>query len=69
MAGKPVVKGTRLSVEFLLSLFALGWTHAQVLDNYPALDNSALQAVFALNVKQQAIDQFMFNNFERRCFS
>lgn len=37
LLGKPVVKGTRLSVEFLLSLFAAGWTEKQVLDNYPTL--------------------------------
>ena len=49
MAGKPVVKGTRLSVEFLLSLFAPSWTHSQVQDNYPTLDNSALQAVFVFS--------------------
>ena len=45
--GKPVVKGTRLSVEFLLSLFAAGWTEQQVLDNYPTLTVEALRAVFA----------------------
>lgn len=47
LAGKPVIKGTRLSVEFLLSLFAEGWTQEQVLANYPQLDRGALQAVFA----------------------
>ena len=40
---------TRLSVKLLLSLFAQGWTHAQVLDNYPTLDNGTLQAVFAFS--------------------
>ncbi len=30
--GKPVVKGTRLSVEFILELFAAGWTEGQVID-------------------------------------
>jgi len=35
LAGKPVLKGTRLSVEFLL--FAEGWTQEQVLTNYPQL--------------------------------
>jgi uncharacterized protein (DUF433 family) len=49
LSGKPVVKGTRLSVEFVLSLFAQGWTHEQVLENYPTLDLGALQAVFALS--------------------
>jgi uncharacterized protein (DUF433 family) len=49
LAGKPVIRGTRLSVEFLLSLFAEGWTHDQVLENYPQLDRAALQAVFAFS--------------------
>jgi len=47
LAGKPVVKGTRLSVGFLLGLFAMGWSAQDVLDNYPTLTAEALQAVFA----------------------
>ena len=46
-AGKPVVRGTRLSVDFLLSLFAAGWTQDQLLENYPQLSPDALRAVFA----------------------
>jgi uncharacterized protein (DUF433 family) len=45
--GKPVVRGTRLSVTFLLGLFAAGWSEQQVLDNYPTLTTEALRAVFA----------------------
>lgn len=47
LLGKPTVKGTRLSVEFLLGLFAVGWTQQQVLENYPTLTPEALRAVFA----------------------
>jgi uncharacterized protein (DUF433 family) len=47
LLGKPVVKGTRLSVEFILGLFAAGWTEEQVLDNYPTLTPQSLRAVFA----------------------
>jgi uncharacterized protein (DUF433 family) len=47
LLGKPVVKGTRLSVEFLFSLFAAGWTEKEVLDNYPTLTPQSLRAVFA----------------------
>jgi uncharacterized protein (DUF433 family) len=47
LLGKPVVKGTRLAVEFLLSLFATGWTQEQVLENYPSLTVEAIRAVFA----------------------
>lgn len=35
LLGKPVVKGTRLSVEFILGLYAEGWTEAQIIENYP----------------------------------
>ena len=48
LAGKPVIRGTRLGAEFILDLFAAGWTHAQVLGAYPDLTPEALRAVFAL---------------------
>ncbi|MFA6531162.1 MAG: DUF433 domain-containing protein [Candidatus Micrarchaeia archaeon] len=47
LVGKPVVKGTRLSVEFLLGLFAKGWTEKEILKNYPSLTSVGLHAVFA----------------------
>lgn len=47
LLGKPVLKGTRLSVEFILGLFAEGWTEQQVIENYPPVTMEALQAVFA----------------------
>ncbi len=47
LAGKPVVKGTRLSVEFLLGRLANGWTEQQLLDNYERLAKEDLQALFA----------------------
>lgn len=46
LSGKPVVRGTRLSVEFLLSLFGAGWTAEQVLENYSNLTPESLRAVF-----------------------
>jgi uncharacterized protein (DUF433 family) len=47
LLGKPVVKGTRLTVDFILDLFAAGWKEEEVLENYPTLTPEALQAVFA----------------------
>jgi len=47
LLGKPVVKGTRLSVEFILGLFSQGWTEQQVIENYPALTPDSIRAVFA----------------------
>jgi uncharacterized protein (DUF433 family) len=46
LVGKPVIKGTRLSVEFILGLFSVGWTEQQVLDSYPRLTHMDLKAIF-----------------------
>jgi len=51
LLGKPVVKGTRLSVEFILGLFSEGWTDRQILDNYPTLTQEGLRAVFAFTTE------------------
>jgi uncharacterized protein (DUF433 family) len=47
LRGKPVVKGTRLSVDFILGLFANGWTFKEISESYPRLSPEAIQAVFA----------------------
>ena len=46
LLGKPTVKGTRISVEYIISLLAQGWSEAQILQNYPRLTKESLQAVF-----------------------
>lgn len=47
LVGKPTIRGTRLSVDFLLERLADGWTSEQLLENYPRLTREDLQAVFA----------------------
>ncbi|MCH9647867.1 MAG: DUF433 domain-containing protein [Deltaproteobacteria bacterium] len=47
LAGKPILQGTRLAVDFILGLLAEGWTVEEILENYPAVSPEALQAVFA----------------------
>jgi uncharacterized protein (DUF433 family) len=37
LVGKPVIRGTRISVEFLLDLLANNWTIDAILDEYPQL--------------------------------
>mgnify|MGYP001826186880 CR=1 FL=1 len=37
LSGKPCIKGTRISVEFVLELFASGATHDDLLETYPHL--------------------------------
>jgi uncharacterized protein (DUF433 family) len=51
LVGKPVIKGTRLSVEFILGLFAVGWSEAQILESYPTLTSNAVKAVLAFAAK------------------
>jgi uncharacterized protein (DUF433 family) len=45
LVGKPVVKGTRLAVEFVLGLLAEGWTHEELLEEYPQLKEEDISAV------------------------
>lgn len=45
MVGKPVIKGTRLTIDFILELLAHGWTNQKVLKNYPQLKNEDISAV------------------------
>ncbi|GEO05663.1 hypothetical protein AAE02nite_33270 [Adhaeribacter aerolatus] len=47
IVGKPTLKGTRISVEFLVGLLAQGWTEQQILDNYPRLSKEHLTALFS----------------------
>jgi len=37
LAGKPIIEGTRLSVEHVLELLENGWSEADILDSYPHL--------------------------------
>lgn len=47
LVGKPVVKGTRLAVEFIIDLLAQGWPEAEILRNYPGLTREDIQACLA----------------------
>ena len=47
LAGKPVVKGTRLAVELIIDLMAQGWSQDAILDNYPGLTCEDIQACLA----------------------
>ena len=47
LVGKPVVKGTRLAVEFFIGLLAQGWSEAEVLRNYPGLTSDDIKACLA----------------------
>jgi uncharacterized protein (DUF433 family) len=44
LVGKPVIKGTRLAVEFIVGLLAQGWSEAEILQNYPGLTKDDILA-------------------------
>ncbi len=44
MVGKPVIAGTRLTVEYVLNLLAHGQTQDQIIEEYPGLTQSDIQA-------------------------
>jgi uncharacterized protein (DUF433 family) len=58
LVGKPVIKGTRLAVEFILDLLAERWTHEQILKSYPQLTEEDIWAVLAYaaeTIKQEKV--------------
>ena len=44
LAGKPVIRGTRLSVEFIVDLLAQGWAQSDIVRNYPGLAHQDIVA-------------------------
>ncbi|WP_013324438.1 DUF433 domain-containing protein [Gloeothece verrucosa] len=44
LVGKPVIKGTRLSVEFILDLLAQSWSENDILENYPGITQEDIKA-------------------------
>ncbi|MGD0624814.1 MAG: DUF433 domain-containing protein [Thermodesulfobacteriota bacterium] len=44
LTGKPIVKGTRLAVEFIVGLLAQGWSENDILQNYPGLTREDILA-------------------------
>ena len=53
LGGKPCIRGTRISVEFLLELLANGATPREILDSYPHIPADGLAA--ALRYAAQAL--------------
>lgn len=47
LVGKPIIRGTRISVEFIIDLLARGWTTEQVLAEYDHLTGEDIQACLA----------------------
>lgn len=44
LVGKPVIKGSRLAVDFVIELLANGWTESEILRNYPGITHEDITA-------------------------
>ncbi len=47
LGGKPIVEGTRLSVEHILGLLASGMSNQEIIADYPELSEGSIRAVLA----------------------
>ena len=59
MTGKPVIKGTRLSVEFIIGLLAHGAATAEILDEYKGLTVEDIQACLLFAGESLSRTEFM----------
>jgi uncharacterized protein (DUF433 family) len=59
MVGKPVIRGTRLTVDFILNLLAHGATEKDVLDEYQGLSKEDIRACFLFATKALKNTDFM----------
>ena len=44
LVGKPVIRGTRLAVEFVVELLANGWSEPQIIENYTGITHEDISA-------------------------
>ncbi len=60
LGGKPVFKGTRISVELILERLAAGETQEQLLDQYPTLKPDHIRAAFGYAATQLSLTRTVF---------
>ena len=44
LTGKPIIRGTRISVDFILDLLASGWTESSIIQEYPGIGHDDIIA-------------------------
>ncbi|BDA70749.1 hypothetical protein RIVM261_062930 [Rivularia sp. IAM M-261] len=59
LSGKPVIRGTRLSVEYILNLLAHGATTEDILEEYEGLSSEDIQACFLFASKSLFNSRFI----------
>ena len=57
MFGKPVIKGTRITIELILRKMSAGMTDAQIVEHHPQLQAEDLRAAAAFAAKHRLAPQ------------
>jgi uncharacterized protein (DUF433 family) len=66
MAGKSVIRGTRLTVEYILGLLENGTTMEEILEEYPGLVKDDIKA--ACQIHSQLLEEMIEERKEARFF-
>ncbi|MFP4471558.1 MAG: DUF433 domain-containing protein [Bacteroidota bacterium] len=64
LLGKPVIKGTRISVDLIIGRLADGWSVQDILESYPSLKMENVLAIFAY-LHECMEDGLLFNHLEK----
>jgi uncharacterized protein (DUF433 family) len=59
LMGKPVIRGTRISVELILGWLANGWTYDQVIESYPHITREDILAALAFTEEMLREEQYI----------
>lgn len=59
LVGKPVIKGTRISVELVLGWLANGWTFDNILEAYPHIAREDILAALAFAAEMMREDEYI----------
>jgi uncharacterized protein (DUF433 family) len=59
MVGKPVIRGTRLTVEYILNLLAHGATESEILAEYEGVTAADIRACLLFAARSLESDSFM----------
>lgn len=59
LVGKPVIKGTRISVELILGWLANGWTFDKIIEAYPHIGREDILAALAFATEMMHEEQYI----------
>ncbi|HVT80615.1 MAG TPA: DUF433 domain-containing protein [Phycisphaerae bacterium] len=60
MMGKPVIKGTRLTVEHIVERLGAGWTEAELMESYPDLTRDEIHAALTFAAKSLSSEMTVY---------